>query len=572
MQEAERDQVARLFVEIVRRMLAAQRRGRVERRARILDAVVGAQQVGVLVVVLRQGQRLGAVTGLRAVEAAAEQLDRRVGLAQRVVQASEQALRGPRHRRIELLRVELGTCRVEQVAHADGRAQRVLRRGGLEGVGEEAERGACARRIALGRHARLLRDRLGGERAIAFAIQAPDEQAQRQRGEHARGDADAMPADELAQAVRVGHRCRAHRPAVAVAIEVVAEFAGAGVAPCGIFVGGLGDDAGQFRIERQRRRRARPAVGATADQFAQQHAEAVEVAGGGHRAAFALLRAGVAGAEDARGGFARGSVQVDQPRDAEIEQLDLAGRVDQHVGRLQVAMHDQALVRVADRIEHRVEQFQAIVQVRRVVRGVVEQVEAVDVFEREPRLAFGGLAAVEQARDVRVVQAGQDLPFLAQAAQAVGGRKAAQQLDRHALVEAAVDALGEEHRAHAAGTEFADQPVRTEAVAVRRRQARRAGAERARQRIVGVGVGFEQAAQGGAFVLAQRQRGEGGFALVRRQGAQAFEIVGVAVERRRAHAVRAVFSQARASRRSRSTVPSETSSAAATSGRVRPPK
>ena len=53
---------------------------------------------------------------------------------------------------------------------------------------------------------------------------------------------------------------------------------------------------------------------------------------------------------------------------------------------------------------------------------------------------------------------------------------------------------------------------------------------------------------------------------------QALESVGVTVERGRVHARSAVLSQARARRRSRSTVPSDTSSAAATSGRLRPPK
>ena len=89
-------------------------------------------------------------------------------------------------------------------------------------------------------------------------------------------------------------------------------------------------------------------------------------------------------------------------------------------------------------------------------------------------------------------------------------------------------------------------------------------------------LGVEQIAQRGALVAAQRQRVERGFAFAGRQRAQALEVVRVAVERgrvrRRIHARSAVLSQARARRRSRSTVPSDTSSAAATSGRLRPPK
>ena len=55
-----------------------------------------------------------------------------------------------------------------------------------------------------------------------------------------------------------------------------------------------------------------------------------------------------------RGAF----VLAQQLGDAEVEQLHLALGIDQDVGRLQVAMHDQVLVRVLDRAEHLQEQPQ----------------------------------------------------------------------------------------------------------------------------------------------------------------------------------------------------------------------
>ena len=51
-------------------------------------------------------------------------------------------------------------------------------------------------------------------------------------------------------------------------------------------------------------------------------------------------------------------------------------------------------------------------------------------------------AAVEQARDVRMVEAREDLPLVAQLAHRVAGRDAADDLDRDLLVELVVGALG----------------------------------------------------------------------------------------------------------------------------------
>src|SRR6202030_833524 len=79
------------------------------------------------------------------------------------------------------------------------------------------------------------------------------------------------------------------------------------------------------------------------------------------------------------------------------------------VGGLEVAMHDQAAVRAVDRLADGLDQPQARRQVEVAPRAVVGDRLAVPPFEREVWTAVGTGAAVEQAREVRMVEAGEDL-------------------------------------------------------------------------------------------------------------------------------------------------------------------
>ena len=83
---------------------------------------------------------------------------------------------------------------------------------------------------------------------------------------------------------------------------------------------------------------------------------------------------------------------------------------------------------------------------------------ALDVLHREVRQAVLGDAAVEQARDARVVERREDLPLLAEPADHPGVQVGAapHQLERDPLVELAVVPVGEEHGAHPA---LADDPL-----------------------------------------------------------------------------------------------------------------
>ena len=69
---------------------------------------------------------------------------------------------------------------------------------------------------------------------------------------------------------------------------------------------------------------------------------------------------------------------------AEIEDLRLAVLVHQHVGRLQVAMHDAAQVGVVRRARQLRQQADARAQVGLLVLQVAAQVRAAHDFQREP--------------------------------------------------------------------------------------------------------------------------------------------------------------------------------------------
>ena len=91
---------------------------------------------------------------------------------------------------------------------------------------------------------------------------------------------------------------------------------------------------------------------------------------------------------------------------------------------------------------------------------------AVDVLHDDVRRAVRGRAAVEQPRDVRMVERREDLALELQPALDVARQQPApHQLDRDLLLELLVGALREEHLAHAAAAEAAHDAIRTDALA-----------------------------------------------------------------------------------------------------------
>ena len=210
----------------------------------------------------------------------------------------------------------------------------------------------------------------------------------------------------------------------------------------------------------------RPAAG---EQLVEQHAQRVDVGGGGHRLAAHLFGAGVLGRHQLQPGRRRrqrlpGHLGIEQLGDAEIEQLGDAVLGDQHVGRLDVAVDHQVLVRVLHRRGQLQEDVEPRVGVEHARFGVLDQRRAVDELHHQVRPAVGRRAAVEQPGDVGMVEAGEDLPLGAEAADdGIGVHPALQHLEGDALVERVVVADGEIDRAHAALAQLADQAVGTDA-------------------------------------------------------------------------------------------------------------
>jgi len=79
-----------------------------------------------------------------------------------------------------------------------------------------------------------------------------------------------------------------------------------------------------------------------------------------------------------------------------------------------------------------------------------------------PCASLPGAPAVEEARDVRVLEPREDLALLPEAPDGVRVHPLADDLDRHALPELFVGARGEEDRSHPSPAEFTENPVRAD--------------------------------------------------------------------------------------------------------------
>jgi hypothetical protein len=210
-----------------------------------------------------------------------------------------------------------------------------------------------------------------------------------------------------------------------------------------------------------------PRVG---EQLEKHDAERVDVAGGAQRPAEDLLRARVLGRQRPAGlacqrGFL-GHAGVQQLGDAEVQQLHVPGVGDQDVRRLEVAVDDELRVGVRHRARDLQEQAQPLGQRQAALEAVGIDAPAVDMFQRQPRLAVGRDPGFVQARDVRVLQRGQDLALARQSlGQAGAPPGAVRQLERHLAALQQVGPLGQPDAAHAAAAQFPDQAVGADGIA-----------------------------------------------------------------------------------------------------------
>ena len=162
------------------------------------------------------------------------------------------------------------------------------------------------------------------------------------------------------------------------------------------------------------------------------------------------------------GGLGQRAGGVQQLGDAEIEQPHLALRIDQDVGGLEVAVHHQVGVGMADRAADLQEQAQAFVQRQLQAPAVFGDRLALDVGQHQVGLAVLAEAGIQQPGDVRMLQPRQDLALAVEAlAQARVGVARVQQLQRHLPPVQPVGTLGQPHLAHAALAQRAQQAVGT---------------------------------------------------------------------------------------------------------------
>ena len=453
--------------------------------------------------------------------------------------------------------------RLDQIVHARPAIERPGRAGQIENADHEIAYLVGALRLQPGDAGLLAR---GPRLPQRDPERGHDRHAERRAGQHR----DAVALDELAQQVRARGRMRQHRTALQVTFQIGGQRAGVAIAPFRLGVQRLEHDGVQVAAQApfahafgqvvaacgQRRRPARRIALRTLaqQQFVQQHAQRIHVRRGGHRAAVALLGRGVARGEQAETAGAVVELVLQQLGDAEVQQLERAVGGDQQVGRLDVAMHDQHPMRRIDRLGRGQQQAQARRQVEPPGAGVGGDRRTVDVFHRQVRNPRGGHPAVDQAGDVRMLQARQHPPFALEQAQFQRRIQAApQQLDRAVLDEIGADPLAQEHRRGTALSEQAQQPERADGLpdqaagqgAVRHplrdlvRGRSEAGVQPGRvladRRVqVAAGrVGVEQALQGGATFVVGHLRGQPGGARIGRHLAGPVEQRAQRIGRRR---------------------------------------
>jgi hypothetical protein len=215
--------------------------------------------------------------------------------------------------------------------------------------------------------------------------------------------------------------------------------------------------------------------GPAGEQGVEDGAEAVDVAGGGHRAAPArgLLGRHVGRRPQDRPALRQLAVAADPPGQPEVADVGLAVVIDQDVGRLEVAVEDAALMRVVHRLGGLGHQPCRGARVGGVVGQPLLEARPADELHGEvaPPVV---LADLEDRHDVRVVQQRDRLGLVLEPSQFViaGQDVGPEHLEGDGPIEA--DLAGAVDDPHAAAAHLLDQLVVAEVTD------ERAGRERAR--------------------------------------------------------------------------------------------
>ena len=126
-------------------------------------------------------------------------------------------------------------------------------------------------------------------------------------------------------------------------------------------------------------------------------------------------------------------------------------------------MNDKVLMRVGDRRAHLAKERQALGRGQRIRVAVGVNRFAVHVLHDEIGQAVIGRPAIDQARDVGMIELRQDLPLIAKAAEYVLGiEPSPNELDRNLLAIFVVRSRRQIDRAQTAPADFADDLVSAE--------------------------------------------------------------------------------------------------------------
>src|SRR5512143_1737885 len=124
-------------------------------------------------------------------------------------------------------------------------------------------------------------------------------------------------------------------------------------------------------------------------------------------------------------------------------------------------MDDEVLMRVPHCFADFDEQCEAPLDVEPLLVAVPRERNTIDELHGEPRTPIGRDAAVDEASDVGMAQAGEDLPLGEKAPVRLDGvETATHELERHALLKLPVGTLGDVDRAHPTARQLDDHAVR----------------------------------------------------------------------------------------------------------------
>ncbi|OPZ08886.1 MAG: hypothetical protein BWZ07_03087 [Alphaproteobacteria bacterium ADurb.BinA280] len=274
---------------------------------------------------------------------------------------------------------------------------------------------------------------------------------------------------------------RQHRLRIEVAVDVIREGAGRGVAPTRFGFERSGEHIVDVTLECgsqcRARKRQQPQVGAqfsdprrgttqgrlklgsfTKQKLMQQDAKRIDVGCRGDHAAGVLLGSCIARRQRDIG-TARGALfLIQQLGNAEIQQLGISARVYQNVRRLDVAMDNECAMGGIHSMADGDKQAQSRAQVELLLNDMLTDGHAVDVLHDQVGNSGIGDATIDQVRDVRMREICQGLALASkQALLQFGIEAAAQEFHRNALLEITARALAEEHRRHASLTKQTQQ-------------------------------------------------------------------------------------------------------------------